>query len=362
MNCNDIRDLLDEYLEGSLDEQQHLLIKKHLQTCSGCSLKLADLQAYKVRLDSLIEVSPPADFLEQVHRRIESGSGLKRFFQSCFTQKLPLRLTATVAVVLIGFAIARFYQPMHEAEQAYLQKEKRAAEPAPAAIEKQVPVPTKEKIRQSPAGAARALPEAQNQGVFSAKRPENADLQTALKSSAVAPQMKAEQPKTTSKKKARVAKKAPPRAPLLGLAGQESLREEERAMHSEVTEADSLMESAAFAPQDVEQEPQLVTLTLKIPPIQPLAYGEEPAPVAQSKAGETSYRQQITRHLENLGARILPLPDEKDADEQEIVAELPVKSYTAFLRHLQNLGDVKESARTTQDTDTIRLHIKIKTR
>lgn len=115
MECKEIKKLLSEYIDDTLDMQMKMLIEEHLATCKACSEELVSLKAYIKELSSLKEVEAPEDFLEKVHERVEQRFKFEKIMRKLFFPiriKVPLKLVAVVATVLLAIAITNMIQPI----------------------------------------------------------------------------------------------------------------------------------------------------------------------------------------------------------------------------------------------------------
>ena len=105
MECVRLKELLSEYIDGTLDQETRKAVEKHLSTCKGCAEELASLRSLVEELGSLEKVKPPGDFLEQLHERLEAPSVFTRIVRKLFVPfhvKIPLELaTATLLAVLV---------------------------------------------------------------------------------------------------------------------------------------------------------------------------------------------------------------------------------------------------------------------
>jgi hypothetical protein len=115
MECEEIKKLLSEYIDDTLDMHMKMLIEEHLATCKACSEELVSLKAYIKELSSLKEVEAPEDFLEKVHERVEQRFKFEKIMRKLFFPiriKVPLKLVAVVATVLLAIAITNMIQPI----------------------------------------------------------------------------------------------------------------------------------------------------------------------------------------------------------------------------------------------------------
>ena len=84
MDCARIKEMLSEYMDGTLDESSRPRVEDHLSTCKACKEEYEALKAMVHELSSLEPVEAPEDFLRQVHERIGRESGLQRFIKALF--------------------------------------------------------------------------------------------------------------------------------------------------------------------------------------------------------------------------------------------------------------------------------------
>ena len=105
MECVNVKELLSDYIDDTLDQETRETVEKHLSTCEGCAEELASLRSLVEELGSLEKVKPPADFLNQLHERLDAPSGFTKIVRKLFVPfhvKIPLELaTATLLAVLV---------------------------------------------------------------------------------------------------------------------------------------------------------------------------------------------------------------------------------------------------------------------
>lgn len=103
MNCQEVRLLLSEYLDGEIEESARDVVGKHLAACEDCSRELEAMRCAVRMLSSVDEIRPPEGLLERIEAatvgRPTIGSRLKDVFAP-----VPAYLRwagASVAVVAI---------------------------------------------------------------------------------------------------------------------------------------------------------------------------------------------------------------------------------------------------------------------
>ncbi|MBN1843356.1 MAG: zf-HC2 domain-containing protein [Deltaproteobacteria bacterium] len=117
MECPKIRELLSDYMDGILNEEVKAKVEEHLLTCKGCKEELASLKALIEELGSLDSVDAPADFLENLHKRMETRSRFSRIMRKLFFPwrvKIPLELATAAAMAVLVIAIFRVQQPLQQ--------------------------------------------------------------------------------------------------------------------------------------------------------------------------------------------------------------------------------------------------------
>jgi len=113
-DCSEIRTLLSEYLDDALDAKAKALADEHLRTCPACREELDSLKTLVKGIGSLESVKAPADFLDQLHRRMERRSIISAIWEWLFYPlrvKIPLQLAGAAVMALIIFSILPLQQP-----------------------------------------------------------------------------------------------------------------------------------------------------------------------------------------------------------------------------------------------------------
>lgn len=121
MDCTRARNLLSEYADGALDKETAAVLEAHLSSCGECREELSSLQSMIKDLGSLPPVAPPADFLQQVRKRLEHPSRLRQvpgklFFPLKF--KIPLQLAGAVLTALLVFAVVMVQRQPYKVAEA----------------------------------------------------------------------------------------------------------------------------------------------------------------------------------------------------------------------------------------------------
>jgi Putative zinc-finger len=186
-DCPEIRNLLSEYLDDGLDAEGKALADEHLRTCPACREELDSLKTLVKGLGSIESVKAPADFLDQLHKRMERPSKRSTVREWLFYPlrvKLPLQLAGAAVVALILFSILPLEQSsiklsskpeQEKKEPAYstheakgmLQPAERSEIPAQQAAPT---APAKDKVAGKPAAKSEALVEKASPGRLAGER------------------------------------------------------------------------------------------------------------------------------------------------------------------------------------------------
>ena len=116
MSCDEVRELLIDFIEGELPRRQVQTIQQHLESCKECE---KEAKEYDTVLTSLIDPSEdPGDtyfagLYPRIMERIENNDGLpwyKRFFKNWGTIKKLSFVGAPAMVALLFVALTVFPQ------------------------------------------------------------------------------------------------------------------------------------------------------------------------------------------------------------------------------------------------------------
>ena len=114
MECDEVKELLSEYMDDTLDSKTKVLVHEHVLACRGCKEVLALLRSLVGKLGSLEPLKAPDDFLDRLHERIEKRWTFTEFMRKLFVPmqiKIPMQFAALTAVALLVFAVGRIQQP-----------------------------------------------------------------------------------------------------------------------------------------------------------------------------------------------------------------------------------------------------------
>jgi len=94
MECQGVKNLLSEYLEGDLSDLQKAQVNQHLSSCKDCAAELETLKRLVKGLGSLKKVTAPPDLLDGIHRQLGKKAFLSRF-------KVPLEAAGVLASIIL---------------------------------------------------------------------------------------------------------------------------------------------------------------------------------------------------------------------------------------------------------------------
>jgi anti-sigma factor RsiW len=100
------QELLSEYLDGELPPPARTDFETHLASCAACRQDVASMRTTLATLARLARAEPPANFLDQVQRKIvRRHSGLPFDLSLGVERKFPFE---AVSLVLIGILFALY--------------------------------------------------------------------------------------------------------------------------------------------------------------------------------------------------------------------------------------------------------------
>ena len=133
MDCHKAQDLLSEYVDGVLGDNEASMVKRHLDDCADCRSTYESMVKVIGHMNHMESIDEPADFLNKVNARLERESTWKEFVHRLFFPlkiKLPLELAAAAVVIalIIHFSGIGDAPPLYEitmSTKARVEKEKR---------------------------------------------------------------------------------------------------------------------------------------------------------------------------------------------------------------------------------------------
>lgn len=104
MNCEQIRELMSEHIDGVLDGDRSRDLIGHMAECGDCRRELEALTKTVSALRDLDALEPPADLLEGIHERLslESTFGPQPPSRIAHLFSLPWLRASAAAILLVG--------------------------------------------------------------------------------------------------------------------------------------------------------------------------------------------------------------------------------------------------------------------
>lgn len=113
MECVEIKALLSEFIDGTLDAQTMAAVEAHVSTCKGCEEELKSLSVVVEELGALDPIKAPDDFLEKIHERMAPRHGFYRILRKLFFPlhvKIPLELAGAATMALLVLFVLNVQQ------------------------------------------------------------------------------------------------------------------------------------------------------------------------------------------------------------------------------------------------------------
>lgn len=116
MTCQQLDDILIDYIEGHLSLKQRMAVKAHLKHCSNCQVALSQQKDIVKKLHRLPQFKCPDTVVERVFNSIniidEKVSFLEKIYQA-ISERLSWKISFAAAIAVIAFLTFIFY-PDHE--------------------------------------------------------------------------------------------------------------------------------------------------------------------------------------------------------------------------------------------------------
>ena len=99
--------MLNDYVDGLLEEEMKAVVEKHLAACHSCREEFEHLCSVREKIGQLRRVSAPPGFIQSIYRRLETEQRSRFSFRTFFTP-LHIRLPAGIAALAMA-AIALIF-------------------------------------------------------------------------------------------------------------------------------------------------------------------------------------------------------------------------------------------------------------
>ena len=106
MNCEEIKIILPEYIDGILDEPTVELVSTHLEGCSSCREYHGEMSSFLAFADSMPEILPPLGMKEEFMAMAEAQMQPK--VRSIILVPAWLKVAAILVLVMITFSVGYY--------------------------------------------------------------------------------------------------------------------------------------------------------------------------------------------------------------------------------------------------------------
>jgi hypothetical protein len=351
MNCGEIKRLLSEYVDETLDTKTKELVEKHLSTCQDCQQEVASLRMLISDLGSMESVAPPKDFLDQLHERMRQRLWLSKALRVLVLPlqvKLPMKLAGAAVMAVLVFAIFQVQKGEYGPKIEPLSHEEQVAEKEDINDLKDV---SQEEIRKPQIARISVKAEPSHETM------EAALIQEAKKAKAMPPVTDHEE---------RMVKKEEPKSHLGNGVEQVVYRKPaterpsgkgrpiewvlvtKRIPSPELYEATTEMETAP-----TEEGKMRGTLAMRETAAK--------APLERDKRDD-DILPKLKEILERLGGKVVSIEFEERANiPKSVQVEISAEGLDTFQNHLKELGDLESAAISLagQDQETLSVRIRL---
>lgn len=115
MRCEDLKELFIEYIDGSLNEQNRVIVDEHLSSCEICSKEVEDIESLCLKLNDIELEEPSKKIRKNFDNMIDSYSlgmannirvpwhaKLSKCLEDCWPKRPLMQLAVTIAVLVVG--------------------------------------------------------------------------------------------------------------------------------------------------------------------------------------------------------------------------------------------------------------------
>jgi len=127
-SCQRFKEMISDYIEGELDQQDQVQMEKHLRDCIRCKKKISQLKSLIRNLSVLPKISVSPDFETILRARISMESSLARHRRERLFPigqfRLPAYAFSAVIIIMALFTVVFLLKPdRYSAPQANVNNE-----------------------------------------------------------------------------------------------------------------------------------------------------------------------------------------------------------------------------------------------
>jgi hypothetical protein len=158
MKCEDIRENLSAYREGTVPPEDRELIEQHLASCPACSTVLRELERAGDAVKRINEVEPPPWMKQRIMARVreeaEHKRGLLRWLFYPLHIKVPLQALGTVLIAVLAVYVFKAVEPQMKGQVPLSEQ--------PVLRKQEAPYPYRAPAAEPPAQEKKAVPRAES--------------------------------------------------------------------------------------------------------------------------------------------------------------------------------------------------------
>ena len=373
MNCGEIKGLLSEYVDKTLDTKTKELVEKHLSTCQDCQQEVASLRMLISDLGSMESVAPPKDFLVQLHERMRQRFWLSRALRVLVLPlqvKIPMKLAGAAVMAVLVFAIFQVQRDQYGSKIEPLRREVQVADS---------PHETMEAPHIQEAKKAKAIPSVKDHEEGIVKKDE---LKSPLRREVLVVDSP---PETMETPLIQEAKKAKAMSPVMDYKERIVKKDEPKSLLGNGVKQVVYKKTGTEQPSGKKPPIEWVLVTKRMP--SPEFYEAtaemETAPVGKERMRrtavmrETAAKAQLERNrrdddilprlkalLERVGGKVVSIEFEEQSNmPKSVQVEIPAEELNTFQNHLNELGDLESApiSLAGQEQETLQVRIRLYT-
>ncbi|MFH1229944.1 MAG: anti-sigma factor, partial [Planctomycetota bacterium] len=126
MKCDDIKKLLNPYIDNELSEEDANRVKMHLQECVDCAKEVAELDKVRQMINDLPRLKAPCELVETVRQRMVKTEPASVSILWRYRWVISSFASAAAVLILVYVAIINSYQyKSHSGRESILKEQKR---------------------------------------------------------------------------------------------------------------------------------------------------------------------------------------------------------------------------------------------
>jgi disulfide bond formation protein DsbB len=120
MKCHDVRAILSAYHDAEVPTDQQIVVEVHLESCSECAARLAEIRRLSHTASTLPQPTPPRQLWKKVEGALKSGTDLRSSGWSRRWWRSPAALIAAVAFLLLAAGLGIYFDRQDHTNHDYL--------------------------------------------------------------------------------------------------------------------------------------------------------------------------------------------------------------------------------------------------